>query len=73
MFLADDFLAAEPSESELAPDDTTAVPPPEAFPDQRAAIHRLVKTAIVLNALDVPHGRGGAQAAIDWLGEQVKP
>lgn len=25
-----------------------------------------------LNALGVPHGKGGAQAAIDWLGEQVK-
>jgi alanine-glyoxylate transaminase/serine-glyoxylate transaminase/serine-pyruvate transaminase len=25
-----------------------------------------------LAALDIPHGRGGAQAAIDWLGEQVK-
>jgi alanine-glyoxylate transaminase/serine-glyoxylate transaminase/serine-pyruvate transaminase len=25
-----------------------------------------------LRALGVPHGKGGAQAAIDWLGEQVK-
>ena len=25
-----------------------------------------------LGALGVPHGKGGAQAAIDWLGEQVK-
>ena len=25
-----------------------------------------------LAALSIPHGRGGAQAAIDWLGEQVK-
>ena len=25
-----------------------------------------------LNALSIPHGKGGAQAAIDWLGEQVK-
>jgi alanine-glyoxylate transaminase/serine-glyoxylate transaminase/serine-pyruvate transaminase len=25
-----------------------------------------------LQALGVPHGKGGAQAAIDWLGEQVK-
>jgi alanine-glyoxylate transaminase / serine-glyoxylate transaminase / serine-pyruvate transaminase len=25
-----------------------------------------------LNALGIPHGKGGAQAAIDWLGEQVK-
>jgi alanine-glyoxylate transaminase/serine-glyoxylate transaminase/serine-pyruvate transaminase len=25
-----------------------------------------------LAALDIPHGRGGTQAAIDWLGEQVK-
>jgi len=25
-----------------------------------------------LNALNIPHGKGGAQAAIDWLGEQVK-
>jgi len=24
-----------------------------------------------LNALGIPHGSGGAQAAIDWLGEQV--
>src|SRR5712671_1009780 len=27
---------------------------------------------VALNALGVPHGKGGAQAAIDWLGEQVK-
>lgn len=27
---------------------------------------------IALNALGIPHGKGGAQAAIDWLGEQVK-
>ena len=26
-----------------------------------------------LAALGVPHGRGGVQAAIDWLGETVKP
>ncbi len=25
-----------------------------------------------LNALGIPHGKGGAQAAIDWLGAQVK-
>jgi alanine-glyoxylate transaminase/serine-glyoxylate transaminase/serine-pyruvate transaminase len=24
-----------------------------------------------LNALDIPHGKGGAEAAIDWLGETV--
>jgi alanine-glyoxylate transaminase/serine-glyoxylate transaminase/serine-pyruvate transaminase len=24
-----------------------------------------------LNALDIPHGRGGTEAAIDWLGESV--
>src|SRR5262245_842960 len=28
---------------------------------------------VALAALDVPHGRGGAQAAIDWLGAEVKP
>jgi len=27
---------------------------------------------VALNALGVPHGKGGGQAAIDWLGEQVK-
>ena len=27
---------------------------------------------MALNALSIPHGKGGAQAAIDWLGEQVK-
>jgi alanine-glyoxylate transaminase/serine-glyoxylate transaminase/serine-pyruvate transaminase len=27
---------------------------------------------MALAALDIPHGRGGGQAAIDWLGEQVK-
>jgi alanine-glyoxylate transaminase/serine-glyoxylate transaminase/serine-pyruvate transaminase len=27
---------------------------------------------MALAALKIPHGRGGAQAAIDWLGEQVK-
>jgi alanine-glyoxylate transaminase/serine-glyoxylate transaminase/serine-pyruvate transaminase len=26
-----------------------------------------------LQALDIPHGKGGLQAAIDWLGETVKP
>ena len=26
-----------------------------------------------LNALDIPHGRGGTEAAIDWLGESVSP
>jgi alanine-glyoxylate transaminase / serine-glyoxylate transaminase / serine-pyruvate transaminase len=24
-----------------------------------------------LNALDIPHGKGGTEAAIDWLGENV--
>ena len=28
---------------------------------------------VALAALDVPHGKGGVQAAIDWLGEQVAP
>ncbi len=28
---------------------------------------------IGLNALGIPHGKGGAQAAIDWLGGTVKP
>ena len=27
---------------------------------------------MALNALEIPHGKGGAQAAIDWLGQQVK-
>src|SRR6186997_1793373 len=27
---------------------------------------------MALAALGIPHGKGGAQAAIDWLGEQVK-
>jgi alanine-glyoxylate transaminase/serine-glyoxylate transaminase/serine-pyruvate transaminase len=27
---------------------------------------------VALNALEIPHGKGGAQAAIDWLGQQVK-
>ena len=27
---------------------------------------------MALAALAIPHGKGGAQAAIDWLGEQVK-
>jgi alanine-glyoxylate transaminase/serine-glyoxylate transaminase/serine-pyruvate transaminase len=26
---------------------------------------------MALAALQIPHGKGGAQAAIDWLGEQV--
>ena len=26
---------------------------------------------MALAALSIPHGKGGAQAAIDWLGEQV--
>jgi alanine-glyoxylate transaminase/serine-glyoxylate transaminase/serine-pyruvate transaminase len=26
-----------------------------------------------LNALRIPHGKGGVQAAIEWLGESVKP
>ena len=28
---------------------------------------------MALNALDIPHGKGGAGAAIDWLGESVSP
>jgi alanine-glyoxylate transaminase/serine-glyoxylate transaminase/serine-pyruvate transaminase len=24
-----------------------------------------------LNALDIPHGKGGVEAAIEWLGESV--
>ncbi len=28
---------------------------------------------IGLSALGIPHGKGGTQAAIDWLGENVKP
>jgi len=28
---------------------------------------------VALEALAIPHGKGGAQAAIQWLGEQVKP
>ena len=28
---------------------------------------------VALAALDVPHGKGGVQAAIDWLGEEVEP
>jgi alanine-glyoxylate transaminase/serine-glyoxylate transaminase/serine-pyruvate transaminase len=27
---------------------------------------------MALAALGIPHGKGGAQAAIDWLGEQVR-
>ena len=27
---------------------------------------------MALGALGIPHGKGGAQAAIDWLSEQVK-
>jgi alanine-glyoxylate transaminase/serine-glyoxylate transaminase/serine-pyruvate transaminase len=27
---------------------------------------------VALQALGIPHGAGGAQAAIDWLGEQVE-
>jgi len=27
---------------------------------------------MALAALHIPHGKGGTQAAIDWLGEQVK-
>jgi alanine-glyoxylate transaminase / serine-glyoxylate transaminase / serine-pyruvate transaminase len=26
---------------------------------------------VALNALDIPHGKGGTEAAIDWLGESV--
>jgi alanine-glyoxylate transaminase / serine-glyoxylate transaminase / serine-pyruvate transaminase len=28
---------------------------------------------IGLNALNIPHGKGGTEAAIDWLGESVSP
>src|SRR3954465_1464459 len=28
---------------------------------------------MALAALEIPHAKGGTQAAIDWLGEQVKP
>ena len=27
---------------------------------------------VALGALGIPHGKGGAQAAIDWLSDQVK-
>ena len=27
---------------------------------------------VALNALEIPHGRGGTEAAIDWLGESVR-
>jgi alanine-glyoxylate transaminase/serine-glyoxylate transaminase/serine-pyruvate transaminase len=27
---------------------------------------------MALTALQIPHGKGGTQAAIEWLGEQVK-
>jgi alanine-glyoxylate transaminase/serine-glyoxylate transaminase/serine-pyruvate transaminase len=27
---------------------------------------------MALEALGIPHGKGGVQAAIDWLGSQVK-
>jgi alanine-glyoxylate transaminase/serine-glyoxylate transaminase/serine-pyruvate transaminase len=27
---------------------------------------------MALGALGIPHGKGGVQAAIDWLGGQVK-
>jgi alanine-glyoxylate transaminase/serine-glyoxylate transaminase/serine-pyruvate transaminase len=27
---------------------------------------------MALMALQIPHGKGGTQAAIEWLGEQVK-
>jgi len=33
----------------------------------------LATVEVGLAALGMPHGRGGVQAAIDWLGEQVKP
>jgi alanine-glyoxylate transaminase/serine-glyoxylate transaminase/serine-pyruvate transaminase len=26
-----------------------------------------------LNALGIPHGRGGVSAAIEWLGKEVTP
>ena len=26
-----------------------------------------------LNALEIPHGKGGTEAAIEWLGESVSP
>ena len=26
-----------------------------------------------LKALDIPHGKGGTEAAIEWLGESVSP
>ena len=26
---------------------------------------------VALNALDIPHGEGGTEAAIQWLGESV--
>ena len=28
---------------------------------------------VALNALDIPHGKGGTKAAIEWLGESVAP
>ena len=31
----------------------------------------LAVAEVGLRALGIPHGKGGAQAAIDWLGERV--
>jgi hypothetical protein len=28
---------------------------------------------VAMAALDVPHGKGGAQAAIDWPGKHILP
>jgi alanine-glyoxylate transaminase / serine-glyoxylate transaminase / serine-pyruvate transaminase len=33
----------------------------------------LATVEVGLNALSIPHGKGGLQAAVDWLGETVKP
>jgi alanine-glyoxylate transaminase / serine-glyoxylate transaminase / serine-pyruvate transaminase len=33
----------------------------------------LATVEVGLNALNIPHGKGGLQAAVDWLGETVKP
>ena len=33
----------------------------------------LAVVEMALGALDIPHGRGGVQAAVAWLSENVKP
>ena len=41
------------------------------FMSNRTLNPALVLIEVALNALQIPHGKGGIEAAVEWLGESV--